>query len=248
MYYPIFLDITGKPVILVGGGRVALEKLGRLVEAGADVTIVAPQLADGVREFVQAGRAGWIARGFEPGDTAGAYLVMVATDDGAVNRKVADEARANGALVNAADDAGNSDFILPAVARKGRLTLAASTGGSSPAMARWLRTRMPDWLTDDVVALADLAAELRLRAREREVECAARCPRTLPPPPLCCAQCPNRVPAGLWQDALGEATIDLLRNGDTNGARGRMVAVLGLDEPLTQVPWWTDHAIPEALP
>lgn len=246
MYYPVFLDITGKPVLLVGGGRVALEKLGRLVEAGAAVTVVAPELADGVREFVAAGQARWLARAFQPGDTAGAYLVMVATDDGAVNRAVAEEARSNGALVNAADDAGNSDFILPAVARKGRLTLAGSTGGSSPAMARWLRGKMTTWLADEVVALADLAAELRVRAREREAECAALCPRTLPPPPLCCAECPNKVPAGLWQEALGEATIDLLRRGDRDGARQRMAATLGLDLPLQEVPWWPDTSRSEA--
>lgn len=242
MYYPVFLDVRGRPVLLVGGGRVALEKLGKLVDAGAHVTVVAPKLVDGVRAAVDAGQATWAARPFAPGDTAGAFLVMIATDDGAVNREVAAEARRNGGLVNAADDAGNSDLILPAVVRKGRLTLAASTAGSSPAMARWLRTQMVEWLADEVVALADLAAEMRILARRREQECAARCTRTAPPPPLCCAACPNKIPGGRWQQALDDETLGLLRRGDMQRARDRMMAVLGMDQPIEPAPWWATGA------
>src|SRR5690606_16483698 len=113
------------------------------------------------RAYVESGRARWIERPFQPGDTEGYELVMVATDDGEVNRSVADEARARGILVNAADDVANCDFILPSVAAKGSLQIASSTGGGSPAMARWLRERLEDFLSDDVVALADLLADVR---------------------------------------------------------------------------------------
>lgn len=182
-YYPIFLEVQAMPVILVGGGHVALEKIGRLVDAGADVTVVAPELIAEVREFIDEGRARWIERPFQPGDTEGYGLVMVATDDGEVNRTVADEARARGILVNAADDVNNCDFILPSLAKRGPLQIASSTGGGSPAMARWLRERMEEFLNDDVIALADLLADVRRDVREMDRVCAGNCARVKTPPP-----------------------------------------------------------------
>jgi len=244
-YYPIFLEVGAMPVLLVGGGHVADEKLGRLVEAGADVTVVAPDLIPPVREFIDAGRAKWVARPFEAGDTAGYGLVMVATDDGEVNRTVADEARARGILVNAADDVNNCDFILPSLAKKGSLQIASSTGGGSPAMARWLRERLEEFLADDVVTLADLLAEVRRDIRVMDRECAGNCTRTKTPPPLLCEECPNRIPAERWQDAINGGTLDLIRAGKLDEARAHLVEALGRSS-LTPAPWWKDTAKDEA--
>lgn len=237
-YYPVFLELEGRRVLLVGGGNVAREKIARLVESGASVTVVAPDLIPSVAEFVDSGRATLLQREFVAGDTRGFQFVMVATDNGAVNRQVADEARANGALVNAADDLPNCDFILPAVARRGRITLAASTGGSSPAMARYLRTVMPTWLTDELVALADIAAEVRVLAREREAACAARCTRTQTPPPLCCDTCINKPAASRWQEAFSPELLALLAAGERDAAHQRLFEALGLDQPLVPAEWW----------
>jgi siroheme synthase-like protein len=239
-YYPVFLDLRDRPVLLVGGGRVAQEKVGRLLAAGARLTIVSPDLVPEIRAAVDQGSAAWISREFAAGDTAGMFVVVIATNDGSANRIIATEARSNGALVNAADDAANCDFILPAVVEKGRLTLAASTGGSSPAMARWLRERIGQWLSDDVVALADLAAEARVAARHREVTCAARCPRVGAPPPLCCRECPNKVPSDRWQEAMNDSALALLRAGQQEEARAALLSALGLDEPLVEAPWWQE--------
>lgn len=236
-YYPIFLQVEAKPVLLVGGGHVALEKIGRLVEAGADVTVVAPALIPPVRAFVEAGRARWLARAIAPGDTAGYALVLIATDDGAVNRAVADEARARGILVNAADDAANCDFILPSLVRRGEIAIAASTGGSSPAMARWLRERLSDFLSADIAALADLLATVRREVRAGDRQCAARCTRAGTPPPLLCAECPNRIPADRWQQAIDAELLALLHDGAADAARARLVAALGRAQ-LTTAPWW----------
>ncbi len=236
-YYPIFLEVGAKPVLLVGGGHVALEKIGRLVDSGAAVTVVAPELIPDVRAFVDAGSARWIARPFEAGDTAGFDLVMVATDDGEVNRTVADEARSRGILVNAADDVANCDFILGSLARRGDLQITASTAGASPAMARWLRERLEEFLNDDIAALADLLAEVRRDVRAMDRECASHCPRTKTPPPLLCGDCPNRIPADRWQDAINGGVWNLVRAGRIDEAHTALLVGLQRDA-LTPAPWW----------
>jgi precorrin-2 dehydrogenase/sirohydrochlorin ferrochelatase len=234
-YYPIFVEMRGRRVLLVGGGHVALEKIGKLVDAEADVTVVAPDLIPEVRAYVDDGRAGLEQRAYRSGDVAGYEVVMIATDDGAINRQVADEARALGIWVNAADDVANCDFILPAMATGGRITIATSTGGASPALARWLRERMEEFLAPEVVALGDLLADVRVQARERDRECAAGCGLARTPPPLLCKPCPNRIPADAWQEAIGPSDGELmthLRAGRYEDARALLVARLGLDRPL----------------
>lgn len=231
-YYPIFVEMADRPVLLVGGGHVALEKIGRLVQAGARVTVVSPDLVEGVRAVVDRGEAVWWPRRFAPGDSSGFALVMIATDDGAVNRLVAADARAAGAWVNAADDVANCDFILPASVSRGTITMAASTGGTSPALAKWLRGRMAAFLDDGVVALGDLLAAVRREVRERDRACAAVCPDTAPPPPLLCRNCPNRIDPEAWQAAIDDDLLALLRTGERARAHARLVHALGLDRPL----------------
>jgi len=187
-----------------------------------------------VRAFVDSGRATWTPRPFAPGDTAGFDMVLIATDNGAVNTAVADEARANGIWVNAADDVANCDFILPSLASRGHIAIAVSTGGTSPALARWLRGRMQEFLSEDVERLGDLLAEVRLQVRERDRQCAAACDRTEPPPPLLCRDCPNRILLDRWQEAISDEVLALLRRGDDAAARARLADTLGLDQPLRQ--------------
>ncbi|HRC61801.1 MAG: bifunctional precorrin-2 dehydrogenase/sirohydrochlorin ferrochelatase [Dehalococcoidia bacterium] len=233
-YYPIFVEMNGRSVLLVGGGHVALEKIGKLVQAGARVTVVAPELIAPIRAFIDRGDASWRQRRYEPGDTEGFDLVMVATDDGEVNSTVAAEARAAGIWVNAADDVRNCDFILPALAQRGTIAIAASTGGSSPALARWLRERLEEFLSDEVVALGDLLADVRRLARERDRACAATCDRTRTPPPLLCGSCPNRITPDAWQAAIDDELRALLLQGEYEAARARLVRTLGIDRPLVQ--------------
>ena len=231
-YYPIFVEMRGRRALLVGGGRVALEKIGKLVDAESDVTIVAPELIPPVAAFVDDARVTLIRRSYEPGDVQGFDVVMVATDDGAVNAQVALEARAAGIWVNAADDVSNCDFILPGLASRGRIAIATSTGGSSPALARWLRELMEDFLSEEVVALGDLLAEVRVAARARDRECAGQCERTRTAPPLLCSDCPNRIEADAWQEAIDEELMSLLRRGEYEAAKERIVARLGINEPI----------------
>jgi precorrin-2 dehydrogenase/sirohydrochlorin ferrochelatase len=231
-YYPIFVEMAGRRVLLVGGGHVALEKVGKLVDVGAEVTVVAPELIEPVRAFIDRGDAEWNARRYEAGDVTGFEVVMVATDDGEVNSQVAAEARAAGIWVNAADDIANCDFILPSLAQRGTIAIAASTGGTSPALARWLRERLEEFLSDEVVALGDLLAEVRKLARVRDRACAATCDRVRTPPPLICDVCPNRITPDEWQAAIDDELRGLLRRGEYDQARERLVHALGIDRPL----------------
>ena len=237
-YYPIFVEMEGRRVLLVGGGHAALEKIGKLVDAGANVTVVAPELIPAVREFIDGGRARLIERDYRAGDVDNFQLAMIAADDGAPNHAIAEEARAAGIWVNASDDATNCDFILPAMVQRGNIAIATSTGGASPALARWLRERMEEFLTDDVVMLGDLVAEVRVLARERDHECAAGCELTRTPPPLLCSACPNRISADRWQEVINDelhallSAADDLRRGEYERAKQRMIEALGINRPL----------------
>ncbi len=133
--YPIFLDLTGSPVLVVGGGLIAFRKASGLAAAGAQITVVAPNVRDDLAELATRVEL----RPYKPGEAADFQLVMTATNDTAVNALVASDARAAGVWVNSADDPENCSFILPAVARQGLVTMAISTGGASPALASRLR-------------------------------------------------------------------------------------------------------------
>jgi siroheme synthase-like protein len=215
-YYPIFLDLQDKPVIVIGGGRVACEKVAGLRNAGARITLVAPKLAPELAKLRDAGELSYIPRCWQPADLDGDWaVVMVATDDGAVNREAAAEARARRIWVNAADDPANCDFILPAVVRKGKITLAVSTAGASPALARRLREELDAYLTEEMPALADLLAEVRAEVRARDLHIA------------------NET----WQEAIDERLRVLLAQRKHEQARAYLLERLGIatEEPRASV-------------
>jgi siroheme synthase-like protein len=142
---------------VVGGGRVAARKVAALAACGARVTVVAPDVVPSIEalEGVTVAR-----RPYRAGEAAGYRLVITATCDPAVDRAVHDDADAAGVWVNAADDPANCSFTLPAVTRKGPVTVAVATDGTSPALAAWLRDVLADALPDRIEELAAaLAAE-----------------------------------------------------------------------------------------
>jgi siroheme synthase-like protein len=162
--YPVFLDLTGVRVLVVGGGTVAARKIDGLVAAGAEVTVVATTAVAAVRR----GEVRLHLRGFHPDDLATAQLVVVATDDPAVNAAVAADCRAAGVWVNAADDPANCTFILPAITRRDPLTVAVSSGGATPAVAQYVRDRIAaEVLTPELAVVAAEMAEERAVMRAR---------------------------------------------------------------------------------
>jgi siroheme synthase-like protein len=155
--YPVGLIVEGRPVLVVGGGKVAADKARNLVACGADVRVVATAVSDDVRALGVAVEE----RPYRAGEATGYRLVIAATDDPAVNREVRDDADAAGVWVNAADDPANCSFTLPAVLRRGPVTVAVATGGHSPALAGWLRDRLADVVGPEYEVLAGLLAEAR---------------------------------------------------------------------------------------
>ena len=149
-YYPAYLDLSGKNVLLVGGGRVAGRKLAALLEAGALVRLVSPELHSSTAGLCGRNEVEHMARGFIPADLDGAWLCVCSTDDEDLNRKVAAEAEKRRIFVNVVDVPPLCSFIVPASLKRGELHLAISTGGASPAVAAALRRSLekqfgPEW-------------------------------------------------------------------------------------------------------
>lgn len=137
--YPLFLDLAGKPVLVVGGGTVGAQKALNLLLTGARVTVVAPYAARSITQAAAAGRLRWHARRFERSDLQDACLVIAATGDAAVNAEIAECCGAARLFVNAVDDPDHATAYSAAVLERGPVTVAFSTGGRAPAMARLLR-------------------------------------------------------------------------------------------------------------
>src|SRR5260370_39342549 len=150
--------MAGRPCLVVGGGPVAERKVRGLLEVGARLAVVGPGVTPQLDAWAREGRIRLIRRRYESSDLAGQSLAFVATDDGVVNAEVARDARAAGVLINAADDPAHCDFILPAVLRRGELTVAVSTGGASPALSRIVRDELDTYLArEDDAALLSVA-------------------------------------------------------------------------------------------
>lgn len=166
VYYPAMLDLAGRDVLLVGGGEVAAQKAGPLIEAGARLRVVAPDLVPALRARTEAGEAEWQPRAVRPGDTRGAAVVVCATDQREVNRQVSEEARAAGIPVNVVDDPELCTFIVPSTVRRGALQVAVSTGGRSPAFAKFMRKELEQAVGEEYGTLAAIAGHMRDIARD----------------------------------------------------------------------------------
>ena len=167
--YPIVLDVTDRPCLVVGGGPIAEGKVRGLLAAGARVTVVSPTLTPALAALAAEGRIAHRARGYAEGDLEGAALALAATGDRAVSAAVLAEGRARGVWVNAADDPERCDFFLPAVLRRGALAVAVSTGGASPALTRAVRDELERRLPPELGDLVEVVAEVRRELRERAV-------------------------------------------------------------------------------
>lgn len=202
-YYPAFIDIEAQPCLVVGGGAIAEEKAGSLLECGGVVTVISPDLADGLRSHVVRGALRWFARPYEPGDVCGFRLVISATGSAEVNERVYLDAEAEGIMVNVVDVPALCRYIVPSIVRQGDLCIAISTGGKSPALAKKIRGQLEGAYGPEYADLLDLLGAYRPRMKAAypdEIETRAR----------------------LWTSLVDSDLLDLLRAGRADDARDRV--------------------------
>jgi siroheme synthase-like protein len=205
-YYPVALDLRDRPCLVVGGGAVAEAKVEGLLFAEARVTVVSPALSQRLASWATESRIAYRQRDYDVSDLDGHQLIFSATDRRDVTLAVAADARQRGLWVNAADEPECCDFLLPSVLRRGRLQVAVSTGGASPALAARVRRDLESYFTLEYEDLVELAAEVRclLRASGR------------------------RANAATWRIALDGDLRRLLAEGRRGDARARLLDRLGV--------------------
>ncbi|WP_429191317.1 siroheme synthase CysG [Aeromonas veronii] len=166
-YLPIFCRLDNKPVLLVGGGEVAERKARLLLDAGAQLTVVAPELDPELAELAANGSIEWLAGEFAPAQLTGKWLVVAATDRREVNALVYQSANQARIFANVVDDPKRSSFIMPSIIDRSPLMVAISSGGKAPVLARLLREKLEALLPQHLGAVAAFAGSLRERVKAR---------------------------------------------------------------------------------
>jgi siroheme synthase-like protein len=200
------LLVDGRRAVVVGAGTVAAHKARRLLEAGAIVTIVAPEATDIVRQWASTDEVRWVAREFVDADLDDAEIVLTATGDPTVDGRVARSAVSRGIAVNSADDPEHCTFFMMAEVVRGPILVAVSTGGSSPALAAYLRARLDSILEAELADLATIISDVRADVHE-----SGHTTMDLP-----------------WSTAIDDEVLELVVAGDATGADHRLRERLGV--------------------
>lgn len=203
-YYPVFLDVRNRTCVVIGGGNVGEEKARKLLECEARVVVISPEVNAAVRELAEAGKVTWLPRAYQPGDLEGAFLAIAATDSNQVNRQIAAEAEQRNVLLNVVDVTHLCTFIAPAVARRGDVTIAVSTSGASPALARKFREELSRSRILEYADLAPLLADVRKELRRMGV----------------------RVDTDHWQKCITQELLDMVQAGRYEDARKALMSDL----------------------
>lgn len=206
--YPVFVDLTGRPCLVVGGGEVATRKVLALLGAGAAVEVVAPEAAAPLAHLAQDGSVRWHRAPYgalgRAQDQRPWWFVVAATDDARVNEQVVADAERAGIWANLATAPDGGPAALPAVRVEGRATVAVGTGGVHPAAARWLADRAVDAVGPEPFVALDLVEQVRAADLA--------------------AGGPGRRPD--WRVAVDSGTLELIREGRTAEAKERLQACL----------------------
>jgi len=198
--YPMFVDLAGRLSCVVGGGPVATGRVLRLLEHGAEVRVVSPQITSELSRMVEDGAvADHRPRTYRPEDLEGCFLVIAATHLASVNRMVWQDAEARNMLCNVVDGPPAGNFIVPSLVRRGDLALAVTTGGASPVVSRLLALRLGEELGPEWEDLAALLGELRDELKERHPDVARR--------------------RAAVEALMGTRVLGMLAEGDRDGAR-----------------------------
>jgi precorrin-2 dehydrogenase/sirohydrochlorin ferrochelatase len=160
-YTICLVGLQSRKTVVIGGGSIAARKVEGLLAAGAQVTVISPALVPELQLLIDSERINYIQRSYQVGDLESAYLAIAATNDISTNQAVWTEAIKRNCLVNVVDDPEHSTFILPAILQRGEMSVAISTGGGSPALARRLRERLEKIIGPEYGILTELLANLR---------------------------------------------------------------------------------------
>jgi precorrin-2 dehydrogenase / sirohydrochlorin ferrochelatase len=211
-YYPIFLNIRAKKCIVIGGGTVALRKVRSLVDHGAIVTVASPEICAELRTLLDTGVIRWLGHSYRTSDLDDIVVAIVASSDNDVNIEAAREARARGILTNVVDEPELSDFIVPSSVQRGDVAIAVSTGGSSPALARKIRTRLEKEFGDEYGVLARLIGEVRTECINKGI----------------------KIDGDEWQDSIDlDAMVSMIKNGELHQAKDNLLDNLMKKSRLT---------------
>lgn len=211
VFYPMFVDVEGRRALVVGGGPVATEKVEKLIDHGAAVRLVSPEVTDGLQALIDAGRIHeHHRRPYEPSDLEGVFMVIAATNLDAVNRMVWQDSEARNLLCNVVDVPPMCNFIVPSIVRRGELALAVSTGGASPVVAKHIRRQLEATYGPEWEALVDLLREVREELKVRYLDM------------------PSRRDA--VERLMDTDVVQRLAGGDAAGARELARAVLDIEQ------------------
>lgn len=166
-YYPIFIDLDGRRVLVIGGGAVAQRKIESVLESGADVQVISKELTPAIRHLVEHGKIGFIGTEFDDTFLQDAFLVIAATDDPSLNRRISHAAKGKNILVNAVDQPSDCTFIVPSILRRGDLLIAASTSGKSPGLAKKIREILAGRFGEEYGAFLVMMGRLRKEILQR---------------------------------------------------------------------------------
>ncbi|MGH9023703.1 MAG: precorrin-2 dehydrogenase/sirohydrochlorin ferrochelatase family protein [Acidimicrobiia bacterium] len=205
--YPIALDLVGRRCVVLGGDAKAEQRVEALLDGEADVVVVAAEFSEGLERLGAGGRVELVRRDYAPGDLAGAVLGLAVTEDPELRAAAFSEAERSGVLLNALDDPSHCHFAVPAILRRGDLTVAISTAGKAPALAKRLRQDLGELLGEELGALVEALSDVRTAAMaERRVDFDTWARR--------------------WQVALGEGLADLVVEGRMEEAKATVRAAL----------------------
>jgi siroheme synthase-like protein len=197
IYYPVFLNLSGKKCIVVGGGKVALRKVNMLLRYGIEIELISSRITAGLKDLAEKGRIKLLKRDYRDGDIEGSFMVIAATGNHRLNNEIVKEARDKKILVNVVDNPAKCDFIVPSSFSRGDISIAVSTGGKSPALARSLRLRLEKQFGDEYEKLAEIVGGLRRELAQQGI----------------------KLSGETWQEALDpERLAELLRHGRDNEA------------------------------
>lgn len=200
--FPIYLDLSGKNCLIIGGGQVAERKVENLLDYEVNVIVVSPEAEEPIKQWAQEGIIVWRAREFEEADLEEVYMVFVATNDGLVNQTAVELCRQKGILANAVDDPPNCDFFIPSIIRRNSLVLAISTEGKSPLFARRLREELEDLITPVYGEFVDILGEIRSHIKDIVPDIELR--------------------KKIFQSLVDSDILDLLKAGEKERARERI--------------------------